>query len=161
VLLLATPSASPTAALPTVAESDVATVQGQPLTAAGYGRQNPSFLGRPIVGDLRVLPMVSGGACPRLFPRFQPATMICAVAGFLRKRIRLRRTPCSGDSGGPIVSRLPDGRLSVVGVISFGKNPRGKLLGLLCGQGPTVSSNVSAFLPFIAPYLPPPPPATP
>ncbi len=157
VILLASPSASPTAVLPTSAESDFATIPGQPLTAAGYGRQNPSFFGRPIVGDLRVLAMNAGGGCPKAFKRFAPVTMVCAVASFLRKRIKLRRTPCSGDSGGPIVSRLPDGRLSVVGVISFGRNPGGKLLGLVCGQGPTVSTRVSAFLPFIAPYLPPPP----
>lgn len=155
ILILASPSSSPTAVLPTAAESDLATIPGQPLTAAGYGRQDPRFFGRGQVGDLRVLAMLAGGRCAKTFPRFAPLSMLCSVAGFLRKKLRLRRTPCSGDSGGPIVSRLPDGRLSVVGVISFGKNPRGKLLGLLCGQGPTVSTRVSAFLPFITPYLTP------
>ena len=56
----------------------------------------------------------------------------------------LKKTPCNGDAGGPLVTRATevDSNFSLIGVDSFGDYCEGKK--------PTVFSEVSHFIPWIA-----------
>ncbi len=81
------------------------------------------------------------GRCDDLYGRyFNPASQLCAG------------TPdghvdaCQGDSGGPLTAARPDGRLVLVGVVSYGEG---------CGQPefPTVYTKLSRYRSYLAKAL--------
>lgn len=92
------------------------------------------------VGALRVL---GDRTCERVYGRpsqrggvFRRATMLCTVAA-RRRAARRATSPCSGDSGGPLISRGVQ-----VGIVSFGINCDG-------AREPTVFAEVAGLRAFI------------
>lgn len=70
--------------------------------------------------------------------RFVTANMICSG------KLRTRRDVCHGDSGGPLMSKRPDGTFVQVGIVSWGAS---------CGLGEqgvhSVFTRVSQFTPWV------------
>jgi secreted trypsin-like serine protease len=70
--------------------------------------------------------------------RFVTTNMICSG------KLRTRRDVCHGDSGGPLMSKRPDGTFVQVGIVSWGAR---------CGLGEqgvhSVFTRVSQFTPWV------------
>lgn len=151
VLALGTPTTVTPVKLATVEEDAATTQLGSTLIVAGYGRRNPFGFGKPKTGDLYAASLFSRPSCKKYRGRFFPTEMICANGAPFRRlfRLKLMRTACPGDSGGPLLASTPGG-LRQVGVVSFGVSTPF----ILCGEKgfPGVFSRVSFFLPFLSPY---------
>ena len=151
VLALAYPSTSPTIPLATAAEDAATTALGAPLQVAGYGRRNPFGFGKPKGGVLAAAGVFSRPGCSKYRGRFFPAEMICANGAQYRRQfgVRLLRSACPGDSGGPLIASTPGGPV-LVGVVSFGLSSPF----ILCAEKgfPGVFTRVSTYLPFLAPF---------
>ena len=151
VLALGTPTTAPTIKLAS-AEEDAATTQlGASMTVAGFGRRNQFGFGKARIGQLYAATLFSRTGCKKYRNRFFPAEMICANGAQFQRvfRLKLMRTACPGDSGGPLIAQTPGGPRQV-GVVSFGVSTPF----ILCGEKgfPGVFSRVSFFQPFLAPY---------
>ncbi|MEM9035746.1 MAG: serine protease [Actinomycetota bacterium] len=68
--------------------------------------------------------------------RYVPGEMLCTDGA----------TPCFGDSGGPLLADLGEGRPSVGGVVSYGSAQ--------CGLAPTVYTSVASVLDWIVELVP-------
>lgn len=68
--------------------------------------------------------------------RYEPGNMMCTQGA----------TPCFGDSGGPLLADLGEGRPSVGGVVSYGSTT--------CGAAPTVYTSVASVLDWILAVVP-------
>ncbi|MEM8905787.1 MAG: serine protease, partial [Actinomycetota bacterium] len=68
--------------------------------------------------------------------RYVPGDMLCTGGA----------TPCFGDSGGPLLVDLGEGRLSVGGVVSYGSAQ--------CGLAPTVYTSVASVLDWLRQIVP-------
>jgi trypsin len=151
VVELGTPTTQTPIKLATAEEDAATTALGASMTVAGFGRRNPFGFGRPKGGVLRAAGLYSRPGCKKYRGAFFPAEMICANgAPFDRVfRLKLMRSACPGDSGGPLIASTPNGPRQV-GVVSFGVSSPF----ILCGEKglPGVFSRVSFFLPFLAPY---------
>lgn len=152
VLALGSPTSAPAIALASPEEDAAATALGSPLAVAGFGRRNPFGFGKPKGGVLFAAQLFSRPGCKKYRGQFFPAEMICANGAQFRRigRLRLMRSACPGDSGGPLVASTPGGP-RLVGLSSFGLTT----LFILCGERgfPGVFTRVSAYLPFLQPYL--------
>ncbi len=162
ILTLAAPTTVPPIKVAT-AEEDAAFVQaGGIFSIAGFGRQNPLGFGRPRVGVLRAVrvAVTRPRLCRRIFRgRFAAGPMICTQGRQIGRSI-VGRGACSGDSGGPLAARLPDGQPRLFGVASFVIRVRGPLGFVTCGLlGTSVYARVAAGLDFINSVVPPPAPA--
>ncbi len=151
VLALGTPTAQPPIKLATAEEDAATTSLGSTLTLAGFGRRNVFGFGKPKVGTLYAANLFSRPGCKKYRDRFLPAEMICANGAPFQRlfRLKLMRTACPGDSGGPLIASTPDGPRQV-GLVSFGVSTPF----ILCGEKgfPGVFSRVSFFQSFLAPY---------
>jgi secreted trypsin-like serine protease len=151
VLALGTPTTSPPVKLATAEEDAATTSLGSTLTVAGFGRRNVFGFGKPRLGSLYATNLFSRPGCKKYRGRFFPAEMICANGRPFRRlfRLKLMRTACPGDSGGPLLANTPSGPRQV-GVVSFGVSTPF----ILCGEKgfPGVFTRVSFFGPFLAPY---------
>jgi trypsin len=151
VLALGTPTAQPPIKLATADEDAATTALGSTMTVAGFGRRNVFGFGKPRVGSLYAANLFSRPGCKKYQGRFFPAEMICANGRPFQRvfRLKLMRTACPGDSGGPLIANTPSGPRQV-GVVSFGVSTPF----ILCGEKgfPGVFSRVSFFQPFLAPY---------
>ncbi len=105
--------------------------------AAGDGQNFPRQL-----HDGTVL-RYTDARCDDLYGRyFNPASQLCA--GTPDGRV----DACQGDSGGPLTATRPDGRLVLVGVVSYGEG---------CGRPefPTVYTKLSRYRTYLAEALAP------
>ncbi len=157
VLTLSAPTTAPPIRLASPAEDAAYTSINSGLEVAGYGVRNPFTRGKPKFGVLTTSPsFVRSNGCGRVYV---PTTMICdtgprskwvAISG--RKRRSVQSVPCSGDSGGPMVTRTPAGPV-LVGIMEAGASqPRsGRFYGVLCGLRGynTIHTRVAAYLSFI------------
>lgn len=161
VLRLASPTTAPPIALPTPLEDAALSAFGAPMTVAGFGRSNPNALARPRLGRLRSAPVLTRGGCSGpAYKGFSTSVMVCAsgrpfaqaVSG--RSKRDVQRATCFGDSGGPLLADTPTGP-RLLGVTSYGGIYPRRFEFVACGlKGfPDVYTRVSAYLPFIAPYL--------
>jgi len=147
VLTLARAPAAEPIALPTRAESKVATQPGHIVRTGGFGTRSAwgfNVARRLKATKERVFP---GDVCDRLFGKgvgFQQKTMICALGKRVLRfhsRLPFHSTSCSGDSGGPIVAATPGGP-RLVGLVSAGPFP--------CGLGgPSIYGRLTSRLGFI------------
>ena len=93
-------------------------------TIAGFGTTSESSATPPPQMRSARVPFTSDAYCARKYPfgpdvvqndgYYDARTMVCA--GYPQGGT----DTCEGDSGGPLLSRLPDGRLILVAVTSFG-----------------------------------------
>lgn len=161
VLKLASPTTAPPIALPTPLEDAALSAIGAPMTIAGFGRSNPNALARPRLGRLRSATVLTRGGCSGPgYKGFSMSVMVCAsgrpfvqaVSG--RSKRDVQRATCFGDSGGPLLADTPTGP-RLLGVTSYGGIYPRRFGFVACGlKGfPDVYTRVSAYLPFIAPYL--------
>ena len=151
VLGLAYPTSSPAIALASADEDAANTALGAPLSVAGFGRRNPFGFGKPKGGQLFAATLFSRPGCSKYRQQFVVTEMICANGAQFRRlfRLRLMRSACPGDSGGPLIASTPDGP-RLVGTVSFGVSSPF----ILCGERglPGVFTRVSAYLPFLEPF---------
>ena len=151
VIALAYPTSSPVIPLASAAEDAATTALGASLSVAGFGRRNPFGFGKPKGGQLYAATLFSRPGCSKYGEQFVPAEMICANGSQFRRlfRLRLMRSACPGDSGGPLIASTPDGP-RLVGAVSFGVSSPF----VLCGERglPGVFTRVSAYLSFLAPF---------
>lgn len=161
ILKLATPTTATPIALPTVEEDAAVTPPGATLAIAGFGRSNPNLNKPARVGTLLTAPAFARTACKgSSYRSFTTATMVCASGpAFLtatsgRKKRAVQRATCFGDSGGPLIANTATGP-RLIGVTSYGGIYPSNFSFVACGlKGfPDVYTRVSAFLPFIQPYL--------
>jgi trypsin len=151
VLALASPTSSPVIQLATPEEDAATTALGAPLSVAGFGRRNPFGFGKPKGGLLFAAGLFARPGCKKYGPRFDPALMICANGAQFRRqfRVRLMRSACPGDSGGPLIAQTPSG-IRQVGVVSFGLSTPF----ILCAEKgfPGVFGRIAPNLPFLQPF---------
>lgn len=151
VLALASPTTAPSIQLATPEEDAAATGFGMPLTVAGFGDRNPFAFGKGKLGVLFAASLYSRPTCKKYKKRFFLSQMICANGAPYKRfaGLRLMRSACPGDSGGPLIANTPAGP-RLVGTVSYGFSS----FFLLCAEHgfPGVFTRVSAYLPFLAPY---------
>jgi trypsin len=159
MVTLRTPTSAPPIPLPSAAEDTTLTQLGAPLAVAGFGNRNP-LLGRAKIGTLTATD-VTVRPCPL------PSWAICDSGGragtALRKfrgrvlRRKVKKSVCSGDSGGPLIARTPAGpRLIGIAEASSGPRKPNPFFFVICGlKGfPGLHTRVSSFLGFIQSNLP-------
>ena len=93
-------------------------------TIAGFGTTSENAVAPPAQMHYARVPFTTDAYCARKYPfgpdvvqndgYYDPRTMVCA--GYPQGGT----DTCEGDSGGPLLSMLPDGRLILVAVTSFG-----------------------------------------
>ncbi|MFL5824206.1 MAG: S1 family serine peptidase [Solirubrobacteraceae bacterium] len=93
-------------------------------TIVGFGTTSENAVAPPPQMRYAHVPFTTRAYCAAKYPfgpdvvqndgYYDPRTMVCA--GYPRGGT----DTCEGDSGGPLLSRLPDGRLTLVAVTSFG-----------------------------------------
>jgi secreted trypsin-like serine protease len=155
VLKLAAPTSAPPVALASDAEDAALSAPGAPLISAGFGRRNPSALGRPRQGVLRAVRLRSRKACAH-YPAFSAVTMLCASGSRFAAPIPGRglkpvaRSGCFGDSGGPLIAATPAGP-RLLGVLSYGPVYPDRFETVACGlKGfPDVYTRVASGRAFI------------
>lgn len=161
ILKLAAPTTATPIALPTPDEDAALTPPGANMQIAGFGRSNPNLNKHARVGTLLTAPVFTRKACRGTSYRsFTPSTMVCAsgpafvVAKSGRKKRAVQRATCFGDSGGPLLADTAAGP-RLIGVTSYGGIYPNNFAFVACGlKGfPDVYTRVSAFAPFIQPYL--------
>ncbi len=147
VLTLKSAPAAEPIALPTPAESNLATRPGRTVRSGGWGAR--SAFGFNVAQRLkttkeRVLP---ASRCDQSYGKsrgFQEASMICALGkriGRIHSRLPFHATSCEGDSGGPLVADTPYGP-RLIGAVSSGAFP--------CGlRGPSIYARVASRQGFI------------
>jgi secreted trypsin-like serine protease len=151
VLALASPTTAPPIQIATPEEDAATTALGMPLTIAGFGDRNPFAFGKAKLGTLFAATLFSRPGCKRYKKRFFVAQMICANGAPYKRflGLRLMRSACPGDSGGPLIATTPGGP-RLVGTVSFGFSS----FFLLCAEHgfPGVFTRTSAYQSFLAPY---------
>ncbi|XP_067003858.2 brachyurin [Anabrus simplex] len=80
--------------------------------------------------------VISNEDCAMWFGRFVTSTNICTVG-------EDGKNPCSGDSGGPLITHESDGRYTQIGVVSFGSRQ-------CTANIPVAYSRVTSFLSWIS-----------
>jgi secreted trypsin-like serine protease len=156
VLHLAEPVTAPPIVLSDAGVDAGMTLTGAPMLAAGYGQAQMDLRKKRKVGILRgVLQFARPHICRRV--RLSLATTVCTNGermGAVKtgsKGRATQRTPCHGDSGGPLIGYSPQGP-RLVGVLSTGNSKRSRSFGWVeCGiQGQGAAYiRVSAYLDFI------------
>jgi hypothetical protein len=113
LLVLATPTSTPTIALATTPDARLV-LPGAGGFIAGWGT---TFQGGPPVTNLQWASTVvqTPGYCSRVDPQFDAASELCAV-----NPPDLLTGSCNGDSGGPLATRNSSGKLVEIGVITHG-----------------------------------------
>lgn len=117
---------------------------GLPLGLWGWGnRAGGEGMNFPLQLHDGTVVRYTDARCDDLYGRFfNPASQLCA--GQPDGSV----DACQGDSGGPLTAARPDGRLVLVGVVSFGEG---------CGKPefPTVYTKLSRYRKFLAKALEP------
>lgn len=155
VLTLSSPTSAPPIQLADAATDVSYTQSGAPLAVAGFGNRNPLLVGKQQIGLLTATD-VSARTCPL------PPWAICDAGGragraFRRLKRHVLRRPvqrviCSGDSGGPLIARTPQGP-RLVGIAEASSSPpkRNPFFFVLCGlKGyPSLHTRAASYLGFI------------
>lgn len=131
--------------IPLATEGDLASMApGRPLGLWGWGNraagEGQNFPRQLHDGEVQ---RFTDRRCDDLYGRFfNPASQLCA--GQPDGRV----DACQGDSGGPLTGTRPDGRLVLLGVVSYGEG---------CGQPafPTVYTKLWRYRTFLADALRP------
>jgi secreted trypsin-like serine protease len=157
VLTLKTPTSAPTIQLASTTEDPTLTKPGTVLSVAGFGARNPAPRRKPKIGVLTAAQVSVHGFCPL------PTSLICdaggksgliavrKVKGKVRKR-PIKKTVCSGDSGGPMVAATPTGLRQVGIAEATAAPPKHSAFGFVwCGlKGfPAIHTRVASWLGFI------------
>ncbi|KAK8773297.1 hypothetical protein V5799_012158 [Amblyomma americanum] len=92
--------------------------------------------GRATIDNLRytTLKVQPNGMCKSYKANFNPYTMLCAF--------KRGTGPCTGDSGGPLATKMNNGRFVQVGIVSMGGANN-------CGSQPNVYTRVDVLMPWI------------
>jgi secreted trypsin-like serine protease len=157
VLTLKTPTSAPPIQLASAAEASAYTAPRAALSVAGFGARNPAPRRKPKIGLLTEATVFVRGFCPL------PTSLMCdaggrsglvairRIKGKIRKR-PIKRTVCTGDSGGPMVAATPAG-LRLVGVAeATAAPPKRSAFGFVwCGlKGfPAIHTRAASWLSFI------------
>jgi secreted trypsin-like serine protease len=157
VLTLRTTTTAPPVQVADGTEDSTLTRPGAVVSVAGFGARNPAFSRKPKIGLLTAAQVFVQGFCPL------PSTVMCDAGGRsglvairkIKRKIRKRpvkRTVCSGDSGGPMVAATPAG-VRLVGVAeATSAPPKRSAFGFVyCGlKGyPAIHTRTASWLSFI------------
>lgn len=111
-------------------------LEGLEGTVSGFGRVNDTH--KESSADLLYasMPIIANDVCLWTFPQHVLSSNLCTntLSG---------KSPCSGDSGGPLTAEIVPGRRIVVGLVSFGSS-KGCTVGY-----PAVFCRVSSFVRWI------------
>lgn len=109
----------------------------QKATVSGSGLTSDGATSLPRLLQYAEVEVISNKDCNKAYLGFIRASHLCTfVSGD-----RSSRSPCDGDSGGPLTI-YHDGKPQQIGLVSFGS-----VLG--CTYGPSVYTRVTSFLDFI------------
>jgi trypsin len=158
VLTLRNPTSAPPIQVASPAEDSAIVRARAPLSVAGYGARSPSPQLKPKIGPLMTTTVSVRGFCP------VPTSLICdqggksglvalrKIKGKIRKR-PIKRTICSGDSGGPLIGATATGPRLVGVAEATSAPPKHSAFGFVwCGlKGfPALHTRTASWLGFIA-----------
>ncbi|KAL7025811.1 hypothetical protein ACKWTF_013646 [Chironomus riparius] len=119
--------------LPTIIDSQI-DLTGRMSTVSGFGATGFRMPPSEVLRFIKV-PVISNQECSQVFGNAILSSNLCVstIGG---------RSPCPGDSGGPLTTQIDLNRTVIIGVVSFGAED--------CGiEVPVAFARVTSFLPWI------------